>query len=637
MSTPLITLHPHFDINARFSSAIKYPPCQTPSFITKVFSLLGLDVAQNAEEFWRDFPKQISLILQSLPAINALSSVIDRQYLVQKIINIVNSLLLHHKELKESNKEIDLPEAQGLYKIAKQVKSIETIWKGLPKAHQDFFHSLLPWSTEFITWHELCQRGIKPIHGEDGQSFLVDSHGQVDNDNYVLINFSDFFLTYILEREPLLVLSQLQFVNGKFKFDYKNLGRIGEIFSIKTLKLKLENAQRRKEERLSTIIKNRFLEVLKCYKSGLYSTMNLPVYLPEAICQEGSWSIWPLEKPKALSAELFSAEVVADIHRHFHLEKLWKINLLHGMLSYPIKFQVKGGRAFLTGLQPLPTMLKEEHRHQLYKLKLNLPSEYEMKWEELEKISAVELEKQESHLVQLKKFHGNGLFTLEEIVKMSSKVVLLMRYITQTKENDISKVTLPDLIALAGDLNSYLVVKPEKQGTNEELEIEACPSEPTETVTVEMISAGKLFEEMITELERKKEKLLERMVDFVLQRLEKRAILDKHQIMEEAQSLSEIMCLNILQDFPQGSKEYFRGMFCGEFLEKIDEVFSVKDTFTDLHHRLTLLRFASEQGFDKAKLDVVLQSVLHDSLVETSQHKFLAAFREHLQAFQGMR
>ena len=108
-----------------------------------------------------------------------------------------------------------------------------------------------------------------------------------------------------------------------------------------------------------------------------------------AIGRQGEWTIWSDKKKEPLKNNSLSLSMVADLHRFFHIEKLWKINVFNqsSCTLQPV-FTASEGRVFVDGALPLPTFYSEniEQRHDTLYKKLDLNLIAKEQWNILEEM-----------------------------------------------------------------------------------------------------------------------------------------------------------------------------------------------------------------------------------------------------------
>jgi hypothetical protein len=596
--------------------------------------------ARNEKEFYAIFSTRVRVIRSLLNGIDG-SSPSALKWIYSFILPRKIAACLTDFFKYASSESLNLEAAQQVYALAQDLKRHESnrqlLWQALPKAHRTFLHHLCPWTEDLtvlsdpIDYQYLEDGGIERAnrHGETITNF---GHGQLfkvqppvsgqDKAHYEfpLADYSNFKLAkaspYRLQAARFSLLTP-----KTATLDATLIGRMGEIFDVHALQQEIEKGG---EESIRYM--NQLLDLFSCYRSGLCSALDLPVYLPTAIGRQGEWSIWPKAKKQPLNGQALSPSIMADLHRLIHFEKLWKINVLadaSGMLNP--QWTVCDGHLFVDGILPLPTFINQdvEERHR-YLLKSLLDSSSQAQWNQLEEAAKGEYQYMAHHLQGLNILLEKGTFHLQDLIHLHPQALLTVRLLRFLNQDSWSKypIAFSLLVNTATQMLSPLL--PEATST-------------AYTYNQALKQKGERLTETLLQL---KDQLKRLVLLETMEKLEKQPSTEEfishvlQQVQATCEKVADELNQHVSSQWPlkETPGEHFMLCLGQELLDEIEQILQKPRHEQELlYDPLILLRKAADDPrADSKAVNQTLQSILHDAMIRKYSHAFLATMRQQV-------
>ncbi len=624
-----------FDRNLHFTLGTPLSVLEESESISNLFEWNCFSLEK--KEFYAEFTRRIQVIrtllkkADSLDKFNVVPKWIYASTLASKVTACVQDFFSH-----VSNEQFNLKMAQKIYALAQDLKRHESgrrlLWDVLPAKEQIFLHHMSVWTEDLsvlkqsVDYEWLGDGRIERAkkNGEtiadfgNGQLFKVKPSLEGEEQghfSFPLAHYPGYKVVKVSASYP--IIHKLNFSLNNGQLDKEQLGRIAEIFNVEALEQQMK-VNRSK----STLVMNQFLDVFSCYRSGLCSVLNLSVPLPFAIGRQGEWAIWSDTQKQTIKEVTLSPSMVADIHRFFHIERMWKINVMNhstsSLLSWPT-WTVCEKRVLLDGILPLPTFLTKnlEERHESFLSRLQFNSAAQAEWNKLEKVSK-EVEKQMTQRLHwMKVLVNQKSLTVEDVVTFHPQALLVARLLRTLDLEE--QFQLPSPLTL-----SFLTEKANKMLAC--LLPEANPVPYTSHQAAE--GKGKKLTDQILET---KKQLKVCLLLAAIENFEKKA--STKEAIDYLISLIQDKCEKIapslngqFKNWPLQEKEgdHFMLGIGQEMIHELAEF--LKEEVNDqeqFYNQLFLLRSAVE--YSETNLNMLnqkLQSVLHDAMVNKHSQLF---------------
>jgi hypothetical protein len=317
--------------------------------------------------------------------------------------------------------------------------------------------------------------------------------------------------------------------------------------------------------------------------------------------------------------------MVSDLHRLFHIEKLWGINVFHdpAHIISPC-FAVCNEHIFLDEVLPLPSFITQDivSRHKTLFQRLSLDSRFQEQWEKLEEASKQAKEQLDDHLQWLHMLLDKKRLTLEDLFDPHPQALLVARLIRLVDKKRLSKekkipLSLVDL--------AYEMLSPFQANKN--------PISYTQKQVLEQ--KGTLLTERLLH---SKTLLKMSLLQFAIEQFEKKSSIEnlikslllivKRKCEDTANELSCKM--SSTWPFEDKAGDHFMLLVGNEFLEELEQTLRKSiDDQEDLYGRLFLLRKvanANAPQIDLEKLNQRLLLILHQAMIRKYSLAFLAGF-----------